>query len=118
MFSLFPTVSVEVGVEVKGLPDSYGDIQSSWMFEQLDGCLVTPYSSIDRTGVFDSLDETKIEVYIPITFTKSLRNAKVNYLDVNGLQRTYNVMGDPIPYPWSPLSWNRIIICKEVFLDD
>lgn len=113
MFSLLPTVSIEVGVEVEGNPDSYGDIVFNWIYEPLDGCIVAPYSSIERVAPFNLLDDTKIYIQIPTTFTKSLKNARVNYRGV-----TYKVLGNPVPYSWSPLPWNREVICEEVLFND
>lgn len=112
MLSLLPTVSVEIGIPT-GEKDSYGDIQFDWAYEVLDGCIVVPYSSIERTGPFDLLDETKISVYVPTAFTKSLRNAKIIYRGI-----TYNVLGNPPPYSWTPLPFDRQVIAEEVLFDE
>jgi hypothetical protein len=115
MLSLLPTVSVEIGIPVKDTSekDSFGDIQLNWIYEVQDGCIVVPYSSIERTGPFDLLDETKISVYIPTAFTKSLRNAKLIYRGT-----TYRVLGNPPPFVGVALPWDRQVIAEEVLFDE
>jgi hypothetical protein len=113
MFSLIPTVTIEIGTEVKSLPDSYGDIVFNYIYETVDGCLVAPYSSIERSAPFSLLDETKILVHIPSSFTESLHNARIQY---NGV--TYKVIGNPVPFSWSPAPWNREVVCEEVPFDE
>lgn len=113
MLTLLPTVTIEIGVEVGSEPDSYGDIIFNWIYEVLPGVIVAPYSTIERSAPFDRLDETKIEVYIPTAFTKSLKNARIKFWG-----NTYKVVGNPIPYMWSPLPWNRNVICEEVLFNE
>jgi hypothetical protein len=106
-------VTVEIGVKVESEPDTYGDTAFDWAYETLPGCIVVPYSSTERTGPFDALDETRIEVFIPTTFTKSLKNARLQYMG-----NTYKVIGNPIPYSFSPGPWNRNVIFEEVLFND
>lgn len=109
MRTLLPTVTVVIKTSSFSEPDKYGDVKPIFVYEEVKGCLVAPYSSDDRRAPFNLSDETKIIVHIPKTFTKSLSNAEIVYRDT-----TYKVIGNPAPLVRSPLNWDRNVVCEEI----
>lgn len=106
--TLLPTESITARTASFGPPDKYGEETINYTDTVVDGCIVSPLSSVEQLAPFELSDLTKISISIPSHFTAEFGNAEVI---VRG--KLYKVIGNPIASMGTTLSWNRNIICEE-----
>lgn len=109
MRSLFPTTDVLLKLPVSVSIDPLGVDVVEYREVIVKGCLVIGKSSTDLKFPAERLDETYIRVDLPIYFKDRVAGGIVVFLD-----EEYEIIGDPIKNPYTPLEWDRNVLARRI----
>lgn len=102
------TVTVFRPVEVGR--DAFNAVVVDWVPEAVSNVLFAPMSTADLGEERPNGDRSVLRLHFPSTYTASLRGCRVEWQG-----RAWEVVGNPLPIPDSPLPWDREV--EAVALD-
>ena len=109
MINLLPTENVVIKVSVNSSVNDFGEAISSYENYDVKDCLVE-FPEAAEMALQMGLNNTEVvKIHIPKTFKKELLNSIVI---LRG--KEYKTISAPSALTFSPLIWNRYIICERV----
>ena len=113
---MFPTNSILLTLsQVKIGTDEFGNDKLGDTVERVDGVILAPETTSDDTAPHELHDNVIVELHLPKSYSKSVRNSTFTVLDGPFRDRTFKIQGDSMPYAYSPLRWNRQVRAEEVY---
>lgn len=109
MINLLPTEDVLIKVSVNSDVNEFGEAISSYESYEVSECLVE-YPEANEMNLQMGLNNSEtVKIHIPKTFKKELLNSIVV---LRG--KEYKTISAPSALTFSPLIWNRYVICERV----
>ena len=110
MINFLPTENVLIKISANSSLNDFGEATiSSYEIYEVPDCLIE-YPEANEMALQTSLNNTEVvKIHIPKTFKKDLLNSIV-VLRGND----YRTISSPSALSFSPLIWNRYIICERV----